>query len=347
MTIDINTLAEDRFDQSEEAGNDAEGAEDTNLNKGEGEEDGVQQDHESEEEDAEDKEEGSEEEDSSEEEGSEDDGSGDDAGEEDPKELSDEELLALAKKRGLDLKPKEEEKKEEEEKPADFKQPKELDDEVWGSMNPVQQEIYSELPYLNVRGKDSEGNELNLKIKTPEQLPEDFEFINKREEARFNSDLVAQSTRAEKAYSKISEGMAQNQQARQTQAESQRVVADVDKLVSDNIIPAVKAKYGTPEFNSDPAVALINKILVYREELKAEGDVVSVYRAGKMFKAENPDLFKDDKKSSGDGERKSVSKKVSGSGGAGSSKSSGSPKTKFAPGTNATDIADYYANDLD
>ena len=340
MGDDIATIAENKLDamDAEELEKDSE---DNLNNEGEGDLDGLPEgDEEQGEEGEEDEgEEGSgEEDDDSEEEDGE--GSGDD--EEESDELSDDELIELAKKRGLDLAKKEEPKKSEE-----VVRPKELDEDTWGNMNEVQRTIYSGLPYMNIRGKDSEGNEIALKIKTPEQLPDDFEFINKREEASFISDVTAQSKRAEEAYTKIAGITEQQKQAQTQQEESRKVVADVERLQKDNIIPRIKAKAGTPEFNNDPSVKLVNEVLSYWKELQDKGEGVSVYTAAKLFKADNPTKFAGTK-SSADGERKRVAGKVKGSGRGGkgaSAKDTGRPR--FAPGTSASDIADYYANDLD
>lgn len=336
MGDDIASIAENKLDamEAEELAN-ASGEDNLN-NEGEGDLDGLQEGDEEQGED------GEEEEDGEEGSGEEDDGEGSGDDEEESDELSDDELIELAKKRGLDLAKKEEPKKSEE-----VVRPKELDEDTWGNMNEVQRTIYSGLPYMNIRGKNSEGEVISLKIKTPEQLPDDFEFLNKREEASFISDVTAQSKRAEEAYAKIAGMTQQQRQAQAQQEESRRVVADVERLQKDNIIPRIKAKAGTPEFNNDPSVKLVNEVLNYWKDLQDKGEGVSVYTAAKLFRADNPDKFAGTK-SKADGERKRIAGKVKGSGRGGkgaSAKDTGRPR--FAPGTSASDIADYYANDLD
>ena len=336
MGDDIASIAENKLDamEAEELAN-ASGEDNLN-NEGEGDLDGLQEGDEEQGED------GEEEEDGEEGSGEEDDGEGSGDDEEESDELSDDELIELAKKRGLDLAKKEEPKKSEE-----VVRPKELDEDTWGNMNEVQRTIYSGLPYMNIRGKNSEGEVISLKIKTPEQLPDDFEFLNKREEASFISDVTAQSKRAEEAYAKIAGMTEQQKQAQIQQEESRRVVADVERLQKDNIIPRIKAKAGTPEFNNDPSVKLVNEVLNYWKDLQDKGEGVSVYTAAKLFRADNPDKFAGTK-SKADGERKRIAGKVKGSGRGGkgaSAKDTGRPR--FAPGTSASDIADYYANDLD
>lgn len=344
MGDDITSIAENKLDAMEAEELDKANGEENLNNEGEGDLDGLPEGDEEQGEDGEENE--SQEPDGEEEDGSEEDdgeGSGDD--EEEPEELSDDDLIALAKKRGLSL-AKEEDPKAN--KPEEIARPQEIDEDTWGNMNEVQRTIYSNLPYMNIRGKNSEGEVISLKIKTPEQLPDDFEFLNKREEASFIADVTAQSKRAEEAYAKIAGMTEQQKLAQAQQEESRRVVADVERLQKDNIIPKIKAKVGTPEFNNDPSVKLVNEILNYWRDLNEKGEAVSVYTAAKLMRADNPDKFTAGTKSRADEERKKIAGKVRGSGrggkGAGA-KDTGRPR--FAPGTSASDIADYYANDLD
>lgn len=343
---DINTIAENKLDamEAEEANKGAENQENEEQinNEGEGEKDGLSEGDEEQSQDDEEEKDGDSEEEQDE---SEEEKSGDDESEEDEEKqgLSDDELMAELEKRGLKVAKKEEEEKE---KPAEIRKPKELTDDTWGDMNEVQRTIYSSLPYINIRGKDSEGNELSLSIKTPEQLPEDFEFLSKRDEASFISDITAQSKRAEEAYAKIA-GKTEQTKAQEAQVEeSRRVVADVERLQKENIIPKIKAKAGTEEFNNDPSVKLVNEVLNFWAELNKGGENVSVYTAAKLFKSENPDKFKDSTKSEGDKERKNISSKIKGSS-KGKGKGDGDNRPRFPVGTTASDIADYYSKDLD
>ena len=267
-----------------------------------------------------------------------------DGGQESPEtpELTDEQLLEELKKRGLD-KPKEDEPKKPE-TPQEIARPDELPDRVWNDMNPVQRTIYNELPYVKVQGKD--GNV--LEVKTPEQLPADFEFANARAEAQFNTDMSAQSYRAEKMYESIQTEVQQRRQASASQAESQRVVADVDKLQKDGIVPKIAAKSGTPEFDKDPGVVRANEILAYWQELRKSGENISVYTAGKLYKAEHPELYTPPKQNSADEERKQVSRNIAGGGrGDQSQANSNNKRPVFRPGTSASDIVDYYDGQLD
>ena len=256
-------------------------------------------------------------------------------------ELTDEQLLAELEKRGLSKKEDEPKKPEQ---PQDIARPDELPERVWGDMNPVQRTIYNELPYVKVQGKD--GN--ILEVKTPEQLPPDFEFANARAEAQFNTDMSAQSYKAEKMYESIQTEVQQRRQASASQAESQRVVADVDKLQKDGIVPKITAKNGTPEFDTDPGVVRANEILAYWQDLRKAGENISVYTAGKLYKAEHPELYAAPKQNPADNERKQVSRNIAGGGrGDQSAANNNNKRPVFRPGTSASDIVDYYDAQLD
>ena len=255
-------------------------------------------------------------------------------------ELTDEQLLAEIEKRGLAK--KEDDKKSDDDKPTEVKRPEELPEKVWETMNPVQRVIYDQLPYVNIQGKDGEV----IQVKTPEQLPNDFEFANARAEAQFNTDMSAQSYKAEKMYERIQTETQNHQQVTATQAEAHRVVADVDKLQAEGVVPKFAAKQGTPEFDADPGVVRANEILAYREELRAKGDDVSVYMAGKLFKAEHPELYAP-KQAKGDVERKQISRNIAGGGRGDQSQANTNKRPIFRPGTTASDIVDYYDGQLD
>lgn len=258
-------------------------------------------------------------------------------------ELSDEQFLAELEKRGLKVVEKDKEEKKEEEKQQEIVKPEELPDKVWGKMNDVQKYIYNELPYIKVQGKDGV-----VEVKTPDQLPDDFEFANAQAQAKFIADISAQSTKAEKLHSDIMTYSQQQEKAHNTQIESKQIVDDVEQLQREGIIPKIVAKNGTPEFNKDPGVVRANEILALREERRAKGEVLSAYSAGLMYKALHPELYKP-VESKGDQERKNVSSKISG-GGKGDQKQASKNTTsrhKYPIGMSAQDIADLAGADLD
>lgn len=262
--------------------------------------------------------------------------------------LSDDELLAELEKRGLKVAKKDEDDKKSDEprQPQQWeKRPSEVPEDTWNDMPPANKYIYNSLPYITAVGKDGE----TVRIKTPEQLPDDFEFANKKAESQFISEVTAQSSRAEKIADELHQYSQRRQQQTQQQQESQRVVADVERLQKDGIVPKFTTKPGTPEFDNDEGVKVANEILKLRDEINADGnEKISVYRAGHIYKGMHPELYqKKQTVAKGDTERKKAAAKISGSPGGENKSSKTTQRRRFPLGTSARDIVDMYEQDLD
>lgn len=268
--------------------------------------------------------------------------------EEEPKAqgLSDEEFLKELERRGLKVAEDKKEEPKKDDKPQPWEErPDEIDEKLWNKSTPEEKFIYNSLDYITVKGKDGE----ELSIKLPTQLPDDFEFASKRAEAQFYSAMSAQSSKAEKLMNKITSDREQTTKAEKEKAELDAIIADVDRLQDDGIVPKIKAKPGTEEFNSDPSVQLVNKILDFRDEYnrKHKGENISSYTAGLIYKAKNPKEFEtedDKRRSSQDKSREKTASRV-----ANKTTSANRPEynTKaFGKNASLTDIADYFADQL-
>lgn len=269
--------------------------------------------------------------------GDSDDGDSDDSDKSD--ELSDEELIALAEKRGLKL-AKDEAKQQE--KQQSIERPEEIPAHIWNNMPEVNRYVYSQLPYITTY--DENGNE--FVVKTSQQLPAGFKFADDKTRIDYLDAINAQGKRAEKLLSEIQSNAKEAQEAESRQQESKMVVDDVEKLQKDGLMPKPTAKFGTPEFDNDPAVVQINKVLAFWQQRRQEGRPLSVYDAGLVYRQLHPKEF-EKPAAKGDAERKKVSKKISGGGQADSKSAKKNPRPKFPIGTSASDIADYYSQDLD
>lgn len=268
--------------------------------------------------------------------------------EEEPKAqgLSDEEFLKELERRGLKVAEDKKEEPKKDDKPQPWEErPDEIDEKLWNKSSPEEKFIYNSLDYITVKGKDGE----ELSIKLPTQLPDDFEFANKKAEAQFYSAMSAQSSKAEKLMNKITSDREQTTKAEKEKAELDAIIADVDRLQDDGIVPKIKAKPGTKEFNDDPSVQLVNKILDFRDEYnrKHKGENISSYTAGLIYKAKNPKEFEtedDKRRSSQDKSREKTASRV-----ANKTTSANRPEynTKaFGKNASLTDIADYFADQL-
>lgn len=277
-----------------------------------------------------------------------DDDAGKPKGDEAPKELSDDEFLAELERRGLKASKKDEEEpepKKQQEAPK-FERPEEIPEQVWGGMKPVQQYIYRELPYVTLEGKD--GNV--VRVKTPEQIPDDFEFASKRAEKIADDAFIEQNRKADTMYRTIQQSSQQQQEQAQRQQETQMIIKGVETLQSDGIVPKITAEPGTPEFDKDPGVIRANQILEYRQKLIEQGEQVSVVSAGKMFKADHPELYQTKPTTSkADAERKAKSKNIAG-GGRGTTqqaKQNSNERPKYPVGMSIQDIAEFAGRDLE
>lgn len=264
------------------------------------------------------------------------------------KELSDEEFEELAKKRGYSKGKTEDEQKKEAENNATMEKllsrPKEIPEDVWNDLPEENKVVYNALPYLTAEGKRGA-----VQVKTPDQLPEGFEFKNQKAMMKFQNDLQAQELKATQMINAIEARKAREERATSERAEAQRVVDEINSLQKAGDLPAPKAKYGTKEFDNDPAVVLINKVLGYRAQRASEGTNLSVKDSLLIYKATHPDEFKQ-KEAKGDIERRNIAKKVAGNSKATSSAVNGGDDNKpqyYKRGMSTEDVLDAVLNDMD
>lgn len=229
--------------------------------------------------------------------------------EEKKSELSDEEFEKLAKERGYSKKEEEEQKKADKRAFDDAtKRPKEVDRDTWESMPAINKVIYNNLPYIQAVGKD--GN--IIRVKTAQQLPDDFEFANKKAEMQFQNDLQSQEMKAQRMHDAINERISQSERQRRSTNEARAILGEISALQKSGDLPTPKAKAGTKAFDEDEAVILINKVLRYRQERMKAGSMLSVEDALTIYKAKHPNEFKNKSEAKGDIERKNIANKISG-----------------------------------
>jgi hypothetical protein len=270
------------------------------------------------------------------------------AGEDEKKELSDEEFEELAKKRGYAKAKTEEETKAEDDRQSQMEKllarPKEIDEEVWNELPEENKVIYNALPYLVAEGKKG-----IVQVKTPDQLPDGFEFKDQKAMMKFQNDLQAQENRATQFKQAIEARAEREQRASADRAEAQRVISEIDGLQKSGELPSPKAKYGSKEFDNDPAVTLINKVLNYRAVRAQGGTNLSVRDSLMLYKAEHPEEFVK-KEAKGDVERSRIAKRVAGNSKSTSSAVNGDDENKpryYKTGMSTEDVLDAVLNDMD
>ena len=268
---------------------------------------------------------------------------------EEKKEMSDEEFEKLAKERGYSKKSEQaaEKQRQREDRNAlanATRKPKEVDKDTWENMPAINKVIYNQLPYITAIGKD--GN--TIKVKTPQQLPDDFEFASKKAELQFQSDMQEQTVRAERTNTQIRERIENMRAEEQRTATARAIISEVEALQKSGDLPTPKAKHGTKEFDTDEAVILTNKVLNYHAQRSAAGDRMSIKDALILYKAMNPDEFKTKKEAKGDSERKKVAKKISGVNKNADTSTTKPNKTKyFRPGMDVQDILDRALEEME
>ena len=270
------------------------------------------------------------------------------AGEDEKKELSDEEFEELAKKRGYAKAKTEEETKAEDDRQSQMEKllarPKEIDEEVWNELPEENKVIYNALPYLVAEGKRG-----IVQVKTPDQLPDGFEFKDQKAMMKFQNDLQAQENRATQFKQALDARAEREQRASADRAEAQKVISEIDGLQKSGELPSPKAKYGSKEFDNDPAVTLINKVLNYRAMRAQGGTNLSVRDSLMLYKAEHPEEFVK-KEAKGDVERRNIAKKVAGNSKSTSSAVNGDDENRphyYKTGMSTEDVLDAVLNDMD
>jgi hypothetical protein len=270
------------------------------------------------------------------------------AGEDEKKELSDEEFEELAKKRGYAKAKTGEETKAETDRQSQMEKllarPKEIDEEVWNELPEENKVIYNALPYLVAEGKKGV-----VQVKTPDQLPDGFEFKDQKAMMKFQNDLQAQENRATQFKQAIEARAEREQRANADRAEAQKVISEINGLQKSGELPSPKAKYGSKEFDNDPAVTLINKVLSYRAMRAQGGTNLSVRDSLMLYKAEHPEEFVK-KEAKGDVERRNIAKKVAGNSKSTSSAVNGDDDNKpryYKAGMSTEDVLDAVLNDMD
>jgi len=271
------------------------------------------------------------------------------AGEDEEKELSDEEFEELAKKRGYAKAKTEEETKAEDERAKNMdkllSRPKEIDEEVWDNLPDENKIIYNALPYITAEGKKGV-----VQVKTPDQLPEDFEFKNEKAMMKFQNDLQAQENRATQFKNAIDARNEREERANAEREEARKVIGEIDALQKAGDLPKPKAKSGTKEFDDDPAVILINKVLGYRAMRASEGANLSVKDSFLLYKSLHPEEFVK-KEAKGDIERANIAKKVAGNSKATSSAVNGGDESNkphyYKTGMSTEDVLDAVLNDME
>jgi hypothetical protein len=113
----------------------------------------------------------------------------------------------------------------------------------------IQEYIIERLPTLTVKGKD--GKTYNIKV--AEELPEDFEFENKRAEMLFTQQLVDQNQEIHKLATEFNNKQAEAQANATRLSDARAVSNELTELQDEGLLPKFKEKVSSTKLQKDPA----------------------------------------------------------------------------------------------
>lgn len=160
--------------------------------------------------------------------------------------------------------------------------PPEVDEAGWQRLSQEERYIYNQLPYIEARGKD--GNV--VRVKTPEQLPQGFEFASDQERQRFFSiELPSLSYKAEQLGQYVEQAK-RDYTERQAQAErDDAIVRDIKRAQDAGIIAQFEGKDADTSADS-PVTKQIAEVLDYQAKMEKQGDPVSFMVAARLWHAD-------------------------------------------------------------
>lgn len=238
---------------------------------------------------------------------------------------------------------KEEPKKPDPKTPEPKEEPEAEEPPEVKELPPWQKYIVDNLPQIQTVGHVGEnGKDKVFTIKRLEDLPEDFEFADRRTEIAFSAALASQEVNARELMTKYNTEQAQIKYQEFQNQEAVDIQKDIGTLQKEGILEKFKYDEDAPEFNDDPAVKTANEIYdLYKktnDSYLKEGrtyritfqDAAYKYLGMKSRQAPAP-------KPADNKEREQVANKVSGQG-----TNSETPKKAMPTGSTMNDVLKLY-----
>ncbi len=123
-----------------------------------------------------------------------------------------------------------------------------------------QKYVLDNLPDISVIGHTPDKSDKAYTVKRVEDLPDDFEFANKRAELAFGAAIASQEVNARDLLNRYNQ---EQQQVKYQEFKAQEAVdiqADITALQKQGILPAFQYAHDDAKFNDDPAVKEANAI---------------------------------------------------------------------------------------
>ena len=189
-------------------------------------------------------------------------------------------------------------------------------DEVVTEPGSIQEYIIERLPVLSVKGKD--GKTYNIKV--AEELPEDFEFENKRAEMLFTQQLVDQNQEIHKLATEFNNKQADDQAKATRVSDARAVSTELTELQDEGLLPKFKEKVSSNKLQKDPAYLEAQEVFKKMQDMnKSYAKKGLPYRVGLRDALREIQLNKltakdQTRKTKATEERKKVASKLAGGG---------------------------------
>lgn len=178
--------------------------------------------------------------------------------------------------------------------------------------------IYDNLPEIVT--KDTDGNV--IKVKIDNELPDDFDFFDKKTEIEFYKNLSAQELNARNLQQQYRQTQSTSQAQEFEQRENLGITRDIADLQREGALPKYKAAPNSPEFESDPAVVQSQEILDFmnkeNDKYHKQYEKGMPYRhigfreAFYMYKAQNPMKARSARQQEEDSQRVETARRTAG-----------------------------------
>jgi hypothetical protein len=150
------------------------------------------------------------------------------------------------------------------------------------ALTPELQYVVDRLPTLTVRSKDGQ----TYQVKAAGQLPDNFEFANKREELTFTQAIAAQEFKAQGLLNEYNNKQATEQSKKYVDQENADIRSDMSDLQREGLLPRFNTPPNDRKFADDPGVKAAQEVLDYMNDRNTE-----YTRQGKLYRISYRDAF--------------------------------------------------------
>lgn len=146
-----------------------------------------------------------------------------------------------------------------------------IEDKPAGDLNPEQQYILDNIQPIVVQGTVGDSDKLQeFKVLSPEQLPVGFKFTDDRSREIASKNFSMLESQAQSLQNDFRSKQTVESAKAFREAEDTADRSDIGDMQRDGVIPKFKAAPDSPDFDKDPAVELVQKVLDFKEAENAK-----------------------------------------------------------------------------